>query len=263
MPIKGVTDQVRLPRLGKIRLGVRLGEGARSYPRPMGYFVCPEPVQKVYGQRPKELRILFPIEDESKWAAQYYRCYSRGRGLVCKGDGERGSALVDEQTGRLATADSRKASLREIDCNPDTCRYYGAQCRRVMNLQFLLPDVPGLGVWQLDTSSYWSMVNINNGIQLVRQACGRVSMVPLVLKLVAQEVRPNGSKKAVHILSLDTPFTLVEMLRYAQLPPARFLLPAPDPEPPEDLFPEEVLGRAKVGAGAGGGTEADRRVKEA
>ena len=196
-------------------MGVRVVGGENTYPRAVDYFVCPEPVRKVYGDRPKELRILFPIEDESKWAAQFYQCYSQSRGLVCKGDGEKAIALVDERTGLLAARSSRKTTLKEINCHPQTCHYYGEQCRRVMNLQFLLPDVPGLGVWQLDTSSYWSMVNINNGIKIVRQACGRVSMIPLRLKLVAQEVRPNGSRKAAYVLALGTPLTLFEMRRYA------------------------------------------------
>jgi len=182
------------------------------------HFVCPEPVRKVYGERPKELRILFPIEDESKWAAQFYQCYSQSRGLVCQGDGQRASALVDERTGSVATGSSRRTTLREIDCCPQTCPHYGERCRRVMNLQFLLPDVPGLGVWQLDTSSYWSMVNINSGLKIVRQACGRVSMIPLRLKLVAREVRPNGSRKAAYVLTLDTPLTLAQMRRYARGP---------------------------------------------
>jgi hypothetical protein len=128
----------------------------------------------------------------------------------------------------------------EVDCSPASCRYYGKQCRRVMNLQFLLPDVPGLGVWQLDTSSYWSMTNVNNGVQLIRQACGRVSMIPLLLKLQPQEVQPEGLRKTVWVLALDTSLTLVEMLKYASLPPGKGMLPAPDTEPPDDLFPAEV-----------------------
>ncbi|MBM4463652.1 MAG: hypothetical protein FJ012_10070 [Chloroflexi bacterium] len=217
MAIKGLSDQVRLPRLGKIRLGVRVkGRGNSCCPRAVDYFVCPEPVRRVYGDRPKELRILFPIEDESKWAAQFYRCYSRSRGLVCRGNGQRASALVYERTGLLATRSSRRTTLKEIACHPPTCPHYGERCRRVMNLQFLLPDVPGLGVWQLDTSSYWSMVNINSGLKIVHQVCGRVSMIPLRLKLVAQEVRPNGSKKAAYVLALGTPLTLTQMRRYAR-----------------------------------------------
>lgn len=242
MPIKGLSDQVRLPRLGKIRLGIRVERCKRNpYPRPVDYFVCPAPVQKVYGEQPRELRILLPNENQSGWAAQFYRCYSRTRGLVCKGDGERASAIIDEQTGSLATRNSKKTALMEVDCSPASCRYYGKQCRRVMNLQFLLPDVPGLGVWQLDTSSYWSMTNVNNGVQLIRQACGRVSMIPLLLKLQPQEVQPEGLRKTVWVLALDTSLTLVEMLKYASLPPGKAMLPAPDTEPPYDLFPAEVV----------------------
>lgn len=249
MPIKGLTDQVRLPRLGKIRLGLRVEGGDTTYPRPVDYFVCPDPVRQVYGQRPKELRVLFPIEDDTKWAAQFYLCYSHTRGLVCKGDGERATALTDERTGSLASRSSRETALKEIDCNPAVCPRYGQQCRRVMNLQFLLPDVPGLGVWQLDTSSYWSISNINNSIQLVRRTCGRVSMIPLFLRLQPRKVQPNGLKKTVYTITLATPLTLLEILKYAQLPPARVLLPAPDTEPPDDLFPLQSPDRAGKASG--------------
>jgi len=254
MPVKGLSDQIRLPRLGKIRLGVKVSGAMSSYPKQVDYFVCPEAVRNVYGERPGELRILFPNEDEGKWASQFYRCYSRQRGLVCKGDGERASALVDENTDCLATANSISACLKEIDCDLPTCPYYGKQCRRVMNLQFLLPDVPGLGVWQIDTSSYWSITNVNSAVRLVRQLCGRVGMIPLTLKLQPHEVQPEGEKKTVYVLNLDTQCTLVDMLAYARSPvpesgmaESGVVLPAPDVEPPDDLFPPEVLDGSQSG----------------
>ena len=241
MPIKGLSDQVRLPRLGKIRLGIKVEGRGNAYPQPVDYFVCPDSVAAVYGRKPRELRIVFPTEDPSSWASQFYRCYSRSRGLVCKGDGERASVLIDEDSGTLASWDSRRTTLRDIECDPQRCPEYGSRCRRVMNLQFLLPDVPGLGVWQLDTSSYWSITNINSGIRLLRSICGRISMIPLTLKLTPQQVFPNGSRKTAHILSLDIPSTMAEALRYAEMPPGDAILPAPDAEPPEDLFPAAVL----------------------
>ena len=160
MPIKGLSDQVRLARLDKIRLGIKVAGGKNAYPRPVDHFVCPEAVKKVYGEQPRELRILFPNEDDSKWASQFYRCYSQAKGLICKGDGERATALIDEQTDSLAARNSRKTSFREIDCNPGACARYGKRCRRVMNLQFLLPDVPGLGVWQVDTSGLDAVASV-------------------------------------------------------------------------------------------------------
>lgn len=67
-------------------------------------------------------------------------------------------------------------------------------------------------------------------------------MIPLSLKLVEQEVQPGGMRKSVHVLSLTAPYTLAEIQRYAQMPPGEvLLLPPPDTEAPEDLFPQEVL----------------------
>jgi len=241
MPIKGLSDQVRLPRLGKIRLGIKVEGQGSPYPQPVDYFVCPDIVAAVYGRKPRELRIVFPTEDPSSWASQFYRCYSRSRGLVCKGDGERATVLIDEDSGTPASWDSRRTTLRDIECDAQRCPEYGSRCRRVMNLQFLLPDVPGLGVWQLDTSSYWSITNINSGIKLLSAICNRISMIPLTLKLAPQQVYANGSRKTAHVVSLDIPGTMGEALRYARMLPGDAILPAPDAEPPEDLFPAAVL----------------------
>ena len=111
-----------------------------------------------------------------------------------------------------------------------------------MNLQFLLPDCPGFGVYQLDTSSYHSMKNINSTIAFLRGICQRVSMIPLSLQLVEQVVQPEGFEKIAYVLSLTCPYSLAEIQKYAQVPPGRMLLPpAPDSEAPDDLFPDEIL----------------------
>jgi hypothetical protein len=246
MPIKGVTEVVRLPRLGKIRLGIKKeSAGGASYPCPTDYFVSPEEVKKVFGEKPHELRIMFPTDDQNQWASQFLRCYSASRGLVCRGDGETAIAKIDVRSDEIANRDSTETELREITCNPAKCTYYQkAQCRRVMNLQFLLPDCPGFGVYQLDTSSFYSIVNVNSCLELIRGTCGRLSMLPLCLQLVEQEVQPEGKKKTVRVLSLTAPYSLAEIQRYAQVPPGQvLLLPPPDNEAPDDLFPDEVLGK--------------------
>jgi hypothetical protein len=249
MPIKGVTGVVRLPRLGKIRLGVKKeSDDGITYPSPTDYFVCPEEVRKVFGDKPKELRIMFPTDDQTQWASQYLRCYSASQGLVCRGDGETAVAKTDARTGEIANRESTETELKEITCNPAKCAYYQqARCRRVMNLQFLLPDCPGFGVYQLDTSSFFSIVNVNSCLELIRGTCGRLSMLPLSLKLVEQEVKPEGKKKKVRVLSLTAPYSLVEIQRYAQIPPGQvLLLPPPDNEAPDDLFPQEILGKEEL-----------------
>jgi len=242
MPIKGISDQLRLPRLGKIRLGIMVKDGREPYPQPVDYFVCPEPVQKVFGEKPRELNVMFPSEDEEKWASQFYRCYSRSRGLVCKGDGQTASALVDKHTGHLAYKYSHRTEIKEIDCNPERCpAYSNGRCRRVMNLQFLLPDVPGLGIWQLDSSSYHSISNVNSAIRLVKSLCGHIAMIPLVLKVISQRAHPNGVGKTVYVLSLDMVGTLAGLMREGQQCSREVSLPDSDDEAPDDLFPDKLL----------------------
>ena len=53
MPIKGISEIVRLPRLGKIRLGIKKKTDAGvSYSSSTDYFVCPDELKKVFGEKP-------------------------------------------------------------------------------------------------------------------------------------------------------------------------------------------------------------------
>lgn len=239
-PIKGISEIVRLPRLGKIRLGIKEEIDGVSSPLSTDYFVCPDEVKKVFGEKPKELRVMFPTEDKEQWASQYLRCYSASRRLICRGDGEKAVArLVPGPGGPVI-----QNGLEEVSCNPLGCNYYMKnQCRRVMNLQFLLPDCPGFGVYQLDTTSFHSMKNINSALTLIRGVCQRVSMIPLSLQLVEQEVQPEGWFKTAYVLNLTCSHSLAGIQRYAQIPPGQaLLLPPPDSEAPDDLFPGDTPG---------------------
>ncbi len=236
MPIKGVSEVIRLPRLGKIRLGVRQeNEEGVSYPVATDHFVCPGEVRKVFGDKPAELRIMFPTEDPKQWASQYLRCYSESQRLICRGDGVAAVARIGAGSG----GEPEVAELREITCHPDRCAFHlSGRCRRVMNLQFLLPDCPGFGVYQLDTGSYHSIVNVNSCLELIHGTCGRLSMIPLFLKLVEKEVEVEGKATTVRVLSLTAPYSLTAIQKYARIPPGQvLLLPAPDSEAPGDLFP--------------------------
>lgn len=248
MPIKGTSEIRRLPRLGKVRLGIKR-ESAKTgnlYPEATDYLVCTEEVRAVYGDKPTELKIVFPTEDAPQ---QWLKKYSLSRGLVCRGDGERAMATCDLKTGEIATRETENTTLKEIICDTATCAAYKAkQCRPIMTLQFLLPDVPGaLGVYQVDTSSFNSIVNINSTLELLK-ACGRVSMIPLTLKLVPQQAQADGKKKTIHVLQLVAPYTFQELLNLVGRSAKEiFLLPAAE-EPPEDLFPPEVIEEKQIEA---------------
>ena len=249
-PIKDLSEIRRMPRLGKVRLGIKVEpEGKNPYPRATDYFVVPDEIKKIVGGKPKRLNIIFPTEEVDKFAQQWLRCYSLTQGLVCKGNGVTATRKIDVETGDIARRTTKEWVFHDWGCDPDTCeQYLEKQCRRVMNLQFMMPDVPGLGCWQLDTTSFFSIVNINSCIDLIRTICGRISFIPLALSLEPLEVSPKGiTKKTVHVLTIRSEVKLVDIQRLALTPPERILLPAlSEEEPPEDLFPEQKIAEAEA-----------------
>jgi len=249
MPIKGVSDLRRLPRLGKIRLGIKdTSKTGSPYPKPVDYFVVPDGIKEYVGEKPRELEIMLPSENPDEFAPQWYRAYSIAWGLVCIGDGETARRKVDAETGGIAGRGTRRWEWKdEVVCNPQECAEFGSQCRRVMNLMVLLPTVPGLGVWQIDTSSFHSIVSVNSTANMLKGVLGRCSMIPLTLALEPVEVTPPGqTRKTVYAMRIKTDVKLADLAQKAQLPPSQVLLPAPQvEEAPEDLYPSEVLNQAE------------------
>ncbi len=240
MPIKGLTEpeRRRLPRIGKIHLGI-MAETAKGikYPKATDYFVYPkeeasggelvdELVDK-FGEQPKELRVIFPLEDEERIASQYYRCYSKTRGLICKGDGEKSTRMVDTQSGLMADRDSKKVEMKEMICDGRKCPdYEQGKCREMMMLQFMLPEISGLGIWQIDTGSINSIRNVNASLDMVRAVYNRISMVPLVLALEQIEVTnpDDGKKKKVHVMALRSPDNMIAAAMKARMEPLKLVV---------------------------------------
>lgn len=230
--IKGLSDKRRLPRMGKIRLGVMVDKGGKTHPKEVDYFVCPEIVQKTYGPEPKELVIVFPMEDEEKFFQQFYMKYGNGV-LQCKGDGEMATFFDFDQ-------------MKFIDDKPCPCEFLkDGKCKPVGRLQFMLPEVEeAAGVWQIDTSSKNSIIDINSGIEYIRKICGRISMIPI--KLIRSETETHRMDEKDKKMKTGRHYTLKFSLEgvtlrtlqlYGKINPTEFFLPEPDPNQPEDLFP--------------------------
>jgi len=250
MPIEGVSELVRIPRLGKIHLGIKVKAQGKDvqYPKATDYFVAPAEVVAVYGEKPTEFPIMFPVEEPELFAQQWLRAYSMTQGLVCIGTGLEAHGKVDVATGAIADHETKQWEWRELNCDPQECqKYQTKRCRRVMNLQFLLPEVPGLGVYQIDTSSFYSIVNINSMIKMLKGMLGRCSLVPLTLVLGPIKVSPPGiTQKTVHVMHIKKDIRLAELAHIAQLPLGKILIPEADTdEPPEDLFPDGLIGPGK------------------
>ena len=260
MPIKGLSENRRLPRVGKLHLGIKVEKDGKTYPKAVDYIVCRETLTNgdpnphynnfvaVFGQQPRAIRIMFPLDDEEQVLSQYYRCYSKTRGLVCKGDGEVANRMIDAETGDLANRDSKAVEWKNVPCQGTGCPdYVSKRCREIMNIQFMIPELPGIGIWQLDTSSINTIKNLNGAVTFIKGIYKRLSFIPLILQMEQIEVTPeDGKKKKVWVLNLTTPTNLADSARLAaqsttQLLAAmgpKLLLPAPDDETPDLLAPD-------------------------
>jgi len=268
MAIKGLTDQLRMPRAGKIHLGIKstTNTGA-EYPTATDYFVCPPEVIAALGtDKPTELNIMFPTEEPEQFAPTFLKFFSRTRGLICKGDGETADRTVNmrkilgpegvidnlPKTPEAFPVVDRDAKPEDIgrvkiECRGENCPDYGKRgCGRMMMLQFLLPDVPGLGIYQIDTGSRNGILNIYGGIELVRAIVGRVSMVPLKLRVgpIQTQSPDTGKMQTNYVMSLHCDLTMSAMSQYKAMGPGPDLssrqLPDPDDEVPDYLMAAEL-----------------------
>lgn len=245
--IKGLSDRIQITRLGKIHLGEKKKsqKSDNLYPSATDYFVVHEDINtpkevvdkfhQIYGKRPKELNITFPLDDIEKFFPQWLKRYA-GNNLVCKGDGERAIG-TDPKTGER----------KEIQCKYKECPYYKKrQCKEIGNLQFYISEIPG-GVFQIDTSSFNSIVRINTDIRIIKeQNNGHIAGIPLKLALRPLQVTVNGYPKTVYILHLYQPEK--RDIESVKEPVKELVTEKDSAEPelpdsddlPEDLFPDNI-----------------------
>lgn len=255
-PIKNLSDTVRLPRIGKIQLGTKHPE--KGYPMKADHFVFPkdhpdyQKLVDMFGAEAKELRILIPVEEDEIWGSQYYKCYNLTYGLVCKGDGEKAIRMIDTKTQEIPDSKvptGAPVCMVEIPCNGNNCPVYKSKekgkpsCHEVMNFRFIIPEVPGLGIWQIDTGSKNSILNLNSSARLIKRAFGRLSMIPL--KLTFEPIQVNnpdtGKKQTVYVLNLRTDVTLSQLATVAKEQSKMFQLEPPDLEAVYDAQVEQDI----------------------
>jgi hypothetical protein len=275
MAIKGLSEIRRLPRLGKIRLGIKksvVKDGRTvEYPAEVDYFICDpqtpselenkkimEEFDKLYGEKPKSIRVMFPVANPEIYFPQFYKRYGSATSLKCKGDGVTATCGTEEFAAGLTRTGTDEMGLPIVKCLGKDCIYYKKkECSEVGVLQILLPELPGAGVWQVSTGSFHSIVNLNSCIDYIVSVCGRAHMIPLQLERRMQETAHDGKKSKHYMLHINMDFRLADLQKYAMIEPTRMLLELPPPEEDKSdiLFKEnvEVNGKEPIDIGGNGG----------
>lgn len=121
---------------------------------------------------------------------------------------------------QVARAARRRAELAKL--NPPQA------CKLVTRINVMLPDLPGLGVFRLDTHSYYAAVEIGDAAVLMQAARDRGVFLPANLRIDQRQRVANGQTKRYPVIVLEALTTFraiatgaIEQAGIAaQLPPA-------------------------------------------
>ena len=209
MPIQGLTNaEPRFTRAGHIRLGIKKQSARGSlYPEKSDHFIADFESEettrlfyKTYGEKPTKISIAFAHETPDSIFPQWYKCYGAASGLKCKGDGN------------TAQRADEKGDLHEVDCpGPSECDFGKANgCKQMASLQFFIRGLPGFQIFQVNTTSWNSIRNLNSGLEMPRVVRGNqpIRGVWVDLYLVPQQAQANGKSVQIYVMKLDIPTNL-------------------------------------------------------
>ena len=98
--------------------------------------------------------------------------------------------------------------LSGSDC---LCDPAARECDIHTRLSVLLRELPGLGVWRLDTQGYYAAVELAGAFQLVTMAIGAGKLLPARLRLEQRSVKRPGSDGKPQTLRFAVPILDLEI----------------------------------------------------
>jgi hypothetical protein len=216
-PRVALPEENELARVGKVRSGESVDTGrttdwgdAITRPQKIDYWrvfaeesgiTSPEAVaafHEVYGDKPKELRIILPGHDIADVLVGAWRLYGKNEvKRVCNRD----PRLADDQADENAICSNRRTAGGFEHGVPCICQKQGLVgeqkgCKLRYTLRFMMPDLPlvgAWGIWEWDTGSVISIRNLMRVLQTVRMVRGgSLLWAEFVLGLKPVKVHPEG-----------------------------------------------------------------------
>lgn len=100
--------------------------------------------------------------------------------------------------------------FEQISDGPCLCDPENRECEIHTRLSVMLRDLPGLGVWRIDTQGYYAAVELGGAVQVIAAAAGRGVLLPARLLLVQRSVirrgadgKPQTRRFAVPVLDVE------------------------------------------------------------
>lgn len=92
----------------------------------------------------------------------------------------------------------------------------GKACKPTTRLNVILPDVPGIGVWRLESHGYYAAVELSTMVRLIEQASQDGILKPAVIRLEARSRLVDGRTNHYFVPVIDIPMTPRELTGGAQ-----------------------------------------------
>lgn len=129
-----------------------------------------------------EIGVTIPPRDQV--ISQDYEMWSKG-GCVRRCDS------VTERIKNIPCPCPKDAIERSAaaSANPPTA------CKAITRINVMIPDLPGLGVWRLDTSSFYAAVEIGDSAELMEMARNAGVFLPAVLRIDQRTRVAEGKTK--------------------------------------------------------------------
>jgi hypothetical protein len=250
----------RLARVGKLHLGykvsqVRASDGKEvTYPKECSWFVFEDSeveaalvaaaktsdVVEVDGAaHVTALEIIFPLNIIKENAEVVFAQYNSKRQCLCTSRDGVTARQMNPETGKIT----------EIPCLNEQCpkrqttEKKRADCSEVMRMRFIIPSIPPLGVWQLDTGSTWSKNSVLGYMRTLQAeiTCGQLSGIRLRLSRASQMIPDKNTKR----LQQHWPLHLVANISYDNyaetLAKARAMTYKPEDVEEFDEEPDETI----------------------
>lgn len=199
------------PRVGKIRLGVGEPTGKKTawgsdIVRPVKkdfFVVAPDEsgittieaanaFHEIYGPEPRQLRCLLPGDKPEDVMEGAWRQYGANK-LKIRCDG-------DECSERTKTGWAEKPCIcKSLGLAEDDRKH----CQLTFTLQVILPDVAGVGVWQIDSGSTITARRVAKWLDMMYKLRGTLVLLEFDLRLIPVSVQPAGFEKTSTVYVLD------------------------------------------------------------
>lgn len=197
MPIKHLQQMARLPRLGKLRMGYSEPKGKGKTPKRADAWILSSPhrdlleqAARLYGgevqpwdndgnaefrlfSKAKEIPVYVTPFEGSQWMELRSEDGSR---LVRRCDGETLIEYEEVDEG----GQKKNRALPPCACK---CDLEDPECRAISRFEFILKDLPELGVWLLETRSINAALEMPQMMEYTRQAGRLVASAFLVFMI--------------------------------------------------------------------------------